>query len=80
MRSRTSGRSFILRQINLAIRVGRVVRLAIRADDEGQRQFHLLAEEIRPAFVGLIEGRKFVPKYVEVVSSTPDEILNAASA
>jgi hypothetical protein len=38
----------------------------------------ILAEEIKPAFVGLIEGRKFVPKYVEVVSSTPEEILNAA--
>ncbi len=37
-----------------------------------------LAEEIKPAFVGLIEGRKFVLKYVEVVSSTPEEILNAA--
>jgi hypothetical protein len=39
----------------------------------------ILAEELKPAFVGLIEGRKFVPKYVEVVSSTPDEILNAAA-
>ena len=38
----------------------------------------ILAEEIKPAFVGLIEGRKFVPKYVEVVSSTPDHILEAA--
>ena len=40
----------------------------------------LLAEEIRPAFVGLIEGKTFVPKYVEVVLSTPDEILNKAAA
>jgi hypothetical protein len=40
----------------------------------------ILAEEIRPAFVGLIEGRKFVPKYVEVVSSTPDDILSAAAS
>jgi len=39
----------------------------------------VLAEEIRPAFVGLIERRKFGPKYVEVVSPTPDEILNAAA-
>lgn len=38
----------------------------------------ILAEEIRPSFVGLIEGRTFVPKYVEVVSSTPDHILSAA--
>ncbi len=39
----------------------------------------ILADEIKPAFVGLIEGRKFIPKYVEVVSSTPDEILEAAA-
>lgn len=39
----------------------------------------ILADEIKPAFVGRIEGRKLVPKYVEVVSSTPEEILNAAS-
>ena len=40
----------------------------------------ILAEEIRPAFVGLIEGKKFVPRYAEVVCSTPDHILNKASA
>lgn len=39
----------------------------------------ILAEEIKPAFVGLIEGRQFVPKYVEIVSSTPEHILNAAA-
>jgi len=38
----------------------------------------ILAEEIKPAFVGLIEGKRFVPKYVEIVSSTPEHILNAA--
>ena len=37
------------------------------------------AEEIKPAFVGLIEGKKFVPKYVEIVSSTPEHILNKAA-
>ena len=39
----------------------------------------ILAEELKPAFVGLIEGRKFVPRYVEVVCSTPDHILNKAA-
>lgn len=38
----------------------------------------ILADEIRPAFIQHIEGKRFVPKYVEVVSSTPDEILKAA--
>jgi hypothetical protein len=38
----------------------------------------ILANDIKPAFIKLIEGGKFVPKYVEVVSSTPEEILNKA--
>jgi hypothetical protein len=36
----------------------------------------ILANDIKPAFVKYIEGTGFVPKYGEVVSSTPDEILN----
>jgi quinol monooxygenase YgiN len=48
--------------------------------EEHARIRKVLADEIRPAFVGLIEGRKFVPKYVEVVSSTPDEVLKAAQS
>ncbi len=40
----------------------------------------ILANEIKPDFIKLIEGGAFVPKYVEVVSSTPDEILNKAAA
>jgi hypothetical protein len=39
----------------------------------------ILANEIKPEFIKLIEGGKFVPKYVEVVSSTPEEILNKAA-
>jgi hypothetical protein len=39
----------------------------------------ILANEIKPEFIKYIEGHKFVPKYVEVVSSTPDEILNKAA-
>ena len=38
--------------------------------------------QMRPEFVGLIEGgpSKFVPVYAEVVSSTPQEILDKAAA
>jgi hypothetical protein len=36
----------------------------------------VLANEIKPEFIKFIEGGKFVPRYGEVVSSTPDEILN----
>ena len=39
----------------------------------------ILAEELKPAFVGLIEGGKFVPNYAEIVSSTPQHILDEAS-
>jgi quinol monooxygenase YgiN len=38
----------------------------------------VLAEEMKPAFVGLIEGGKFVPNYAQIVSSTPQEILEKA--
>jgi hypothetical protein len=39
----------------------------------------VLAEVIKPEFIKYIEGGKFIPKYVEVVSSTPEEILKRAS-
>jgi hypothetical protein len=39
----------------------------------------ILAEELKPAFVGLIEGGKFVPNYAEIVSSTPQHILDGAA-
>jgi quinol monooxygenase YgiN len=38
-----------------------------------------LAETIRPEFVGLIEGGKFVPVYAEIVSSTPQHVLEQAA-
>jgi hypothetical protein len=47
--------------------------------EEHARIRRILANEIKPAFIRLIEGGKFVPKYVEVVSSTPEEILNKAA-
>ena len=40
----------------------------------------ILANEIKPEFIKYIEGGKFIPKYVEVVSSTPDEILQKAAS
>jgi quinol monooxygenase YgiN len=39
----------------------------------------ILANEIKPEFIKYIEGGKFIPRYVEVVSSTPDEILEKAA-
>ena len=40
--------------------------------EEHARIRRILANEIKPEFIRLIEGGKFVPKYVEVVSSTPE--------
>jgi hypothetical protein len=39
----------------------------------------ILAEELKPAFIGLIEGGRFVPTYAEIVSSTPQELLDRTS-
>jgi hypothetical protein len=46
--------------------------------EEHARIRKILANELKPEFIKYIEGHKFVPKYVEVVSSTPDEILQKA--
>lgn len=35
-----------------------------------------MAEIIKPEFVRLIEGKGFVPKYAQIVSSTPQHILD----
>jgi len=35
---------------------------------------------MKPAFVGLVEGGKFVPAYAKVVSSTPQDVLDKATA
>ena len=40
----------------------------------------ILAEELKPEFVKLIEGKGFIPTYAEVVSSTPQALLDKASA
>src|ERR1700730_12072816 len=47
--------------------------------NEHARIRKVLANEIKPEFIKYIEGGKFIPKYVEVVLSTPDEILNKAA-
>lgn len=39
----------------------------------------VLAEQIRPAFVGCIEGGEFVPAYAKIVSSTPQHLLDKAT-
>jgi len=46
--------------------------------EEHARIRKILAEELRPSFIQCIEGGQFVPKYVEVVSSTPQELLDKA--
>jgi hypothetical protein len=38
-----------------------------------------LRNDVRPEFVTLIEGGAFVPKYAEIVSSTPQAVLDRAS-
>jgi hypothetical protein len=59
---------------------GRFFLIAEWADiEEHARIRQILANEIRPAFIKLIEGGAFVPKYVQVVSATPEEILNRAA-
>ena len=47
--------------------------------EEHARIRKVLANELKPSFIKLIEGRNFVPKYVKVVSATPQEILRRAS-
>ncbi len=38
-----------------------------------------LAAKVRPEFAKLIEGGKFVPLYAEIVSSTPQHLLEQAA-
>lgn len=47
--------------------------------EEHARIRKILADELKPDFIKLIEGGGFVPKYVKVVSSTPQEILKRAA-
>ena len=44
--------------------------------EEHRRIRERVAREIRPEFVQLIEGGHFVPTYAEIVSMTPQEVLD----
>jgi hypothetical protein len=47
------------------------------ADIEKHRRIReLVAREIKPEFVQLIEGGRFVPTYAQIVSMTPQEVLD----
>ena len=48
--------------------------------EEHARIRKILANELKPAFVGLIKGTGFVPFYAKVVSATPQAILDKATA
>src|SRR6266403_3712267 len=48
--------------------------------EEHRRIRERVAREIRPEFVSLIEGGGFVPNYAEIVSMTPQEVLDQAQA
>ncbi|MCK8786820.1 antibiotic biosynthesis monooxygenase [Roseomonas sp. NAR14] len=61
---------------------GRYFLIAEWASIEEHRRILDVLKALRPQFVGLVEGgpAAFTPQYVEVVSSTPDEILQKAAA
>jgi hypothetical protein len=44
--------------------------------EEHRRIRELVAREIKPEFVQLIEGGHFVPTYARIVSMTPQEVLD----
>jgi hypothetical protein len=45
---------------------------------EHRRIRELVAREIRPEFVQLIEGGRFEPNYAQIVSMTPQEVLDSS--
>lgn len=47
--------------------------------EEHARIRKILAEEIKPSFIRHIVEGKFIPRYAQVVSSTPEDILNKAA-
>ena len=50
------------------------------SDIEVHREVRKTIKRTGPSFVDLIEGGKFEPRWGEVVSSTPQEILDKAAA
>ena len=60
---------------------GRFYLIAEWSDiEEHARIRKLLADVLRPDFIQHIEGGSFVPRYAEVVSATPEEILKRAES
>ena len=54
-----------------------VVQKKILTDIEEHRRIReLVAREIKPEFVQLIEGGHFMPTYAQIVSMTPQEVLD----
>jgi hypothetical protein len=49
------------------------------SDIEEHARIRKMLVQMKPAFVNLIEGGKFVPDYGLIVSSTPEHILNKAA-
>lgn len=47
---------------------------------EEHARIRAMLVDMKPAFVGLVEGGKFVPEYAKVVSSTPQDVLDKATA
>ena len=47
--------------------------------EEHKRIREFVAREIKPAFVKLVEGGHFTPVYAQVVSSTPQDVLDKSS-
>jgi hypothetical protein len=48
------------------------------SDIEEHARIRKILVEMKPKFVSLIEGGKFVPDYAEIVSSTPQHIIDAS--
>jgi hypothetical protein len=48
--------------------------------EEHRRIREFVAREIKPEFVHLIESGGFEPKYAQIVSMTPQEVLDKAQA
>ncbi len=60
---------------------GRFYLIAEWSDiEEHARIRKILAEDLRPDFIQHIEAGGFVPRYAEVVSATPAEILKRSGA
>lgn len=47
--------------------------------EEHARIRKVLAEAIRPEFVAMIEGGRFIPEYGRIVSATPADVLARAA-